>query len=100
MSYRLELRKKAEADIDKAFNWYFPKSSVIAEKLIKALDSDFAYLTKIPYSCAVRYKEVRLKPLKHFPICIHYIVSVKHKKVIVLAVMFSPENPKKWDSIQ
>jgi toxin ParE1/3/4 len=100
MSYRLELRKRAETDIDKVFHWYFYKSIPAAQKILNDLNDELVYLTKHPLTSAIRYKNIRLRPLKHFPVCIHYTIISKPKKVIVLAIIFSPEDPKKWDSIQ
>jgi len=97
MRFKLSVRHKAELHIEDAFNWYFFKSPKAAEKFLTQLDDSFTRITKTPLAFAVRYKNVHMLPLKNFPVCIHYVVNDRLKKVTVIAVLSSRQDPKKWE---
>lgn len=97
MRYKLSLRTQAEQDIQSAFEWYYAKSPRAAQKLIVQLEDTFKLLSKNPLSFPIRYKNTRFVELKNFPIGVHYIVQSETKTVVVLAVLSSLQDPKKWD---
>ncbi len=99
MKFKLSVRHKAERHIEDAFDWYFYKSPKAAEKFLIQLDDAFTRITKTPLAFAVRYKNVHLLPLKSFPVCVHYVVNEQLKKVTVVSVLSSRQDPKKWEQL-
>ncbi|MFZ5552911.1 MAG: type II toxin-antitoxin system RelE/ParE family toxin [Bacteroidota bacterium] len=99
MKFKLSVRYRAEGHIEDAFDWYFYKSPKVAEKFLTQLDDSFTRITKTPLAFAVRYKNVHLLQLKGFPVCVHYVVNERMKKITVIAVLSAKQDPKKWSSL-
>lgn len=68
MSFKLTIRKKAEKDIESAFDWYFEKSVKSSENFLSEIDHYINFINQHPFSFEVKYKNVRYIELKKYPI--------------------------------
>ena len=53
-------------------------------------------LKKDPFTCQVRYKEVRTAIVPQFPFMIHYVIEQDEKVIEVIAVLSTHRDPKIW----
>ncbi|MBS4064785.1 MAG: type II toxin-antitoxin system RelE/ParE family toxin [Chitinophagaceae bacterium] len=93
MSYKIEISPEAAKDIDSAFEYYNNASPGLGFKFVDMLDDYFELITKLPTSSAIRYDDIRVKPVSVFPFTIHYTIKESGKKVIVVRVFHTSLKP-------
>lgn len=74
--------------------WYEKKQENLGLQFMDTVEEKLVLLTQNPLHYQIRYKATRLALVNHFPYAIHFIVE--GKKVIVLAVLGTREDPGKW----
>lgn len=96
MSYRLEIRPYALADIAEAVGWYDEQESGLgsefAREALEAIDA----LPNTPLMYRVRHtrKNVRWKRLDRFPYRI--VFRIEDNLITVLAVLHSARHDRQW----
>ena len=98
MTYRLEVRPDAVADIEQAADWYDRRESGLgiefARGVLQAIDS----LAKNPLLYRIRHqrKNVRWKLLDRFPYRI--VFRITDDLITVIAVLHSARHERHWQA--
>lgn len=94
MNYSLIVKPEAELDILRSAQWYERKQQDLGLRFLDEVEEKLDLITRSPLHYQVRYNIIRFSLIKHFPYAIHFLVE--GKKVIVLAVLGTREDPEKW----
>ena len=94
MKYTLTVKPEAELDILESAQWYEKKQENLGLRFMETVEEKLVLLTQNPLHYQASYKATRLALVNQFPYAIHFIVE--GKKVIVLAVLGTMEDPNKW----
>ena len=92
--YTIEVRPPAEADIIDAFTYYDKISEELGQRFKLELNSCFDRIEGNPLLFQYRYQEIKVAFFNRFPFGIHY--TIKGNNVVVLALLHTGSNPKKW----
>jgi plasmid stabilization system protein ParE len=92
MPFTVEFSHDAINDIDAAFNYYNEASFSLGYDFINVIDNYLQRISQIPTASAIRYENVRVKPIEIFPFTIHYIIR-EDSSVLVLRVFNSWQEP-------
>ncbi|MDH5365470.1 MAG: type II toxin-antitoxin system RelE/ParE family toxin [Cyclobacteriaceae bacterium] len=95
MKYTLIVKLEAELDILESAQWYEKKQEKLGVRFIDEVGEKLRLITQNPLHYQVRHKDTRLALVDHFPYAIHFIVE--NEIVIVLAILGTREDPKKWN---
>lgn len=97
MIYTSVLTKRAQQDIHKAAFYYKQIQPKLAKEFVREVRLVGAFLCKRPVAFQIRNNPpVRCVPLRKFPFMIHYFPIEKTKQVVILAVLHTLDDPKKW----
>ena len=83
-SFLFVLSVDAVNDIDQAVNYYNGLSDGLGYEFADTIDRYFSKLQQLPTASAIRYDQVRVKPVDTFPFTIHYTVT--DSQIIILRV--------------
>jgi hypothetical protein len=61
------LSPEAELDIDQAVKYYYSVSQDLGLDFINVINEYFTQIQQVPTASAIKYNQVRVKPLKVFP---------------------------------
>ena len=92
MSHPVVLSADAVSDIDKAFEYYNSRSYGLGFEFTDTLDTYFKKISNLPTASAIRYDNVRVKPIDTFPYTIHFIIE-EDNSVIILRVFNTDQKP-------
>ena len=93
MPHPVVLSADAIADIDKAFEYYNSRSYGLGFEFTDILDGYFKKISNLPTASAIRYNNVRVKPIDTFPFTIHFIIE-EDGAVIILRVFNTYQEPR------
>ena len=96
MSYRLQVRLAAEADVAEAAQWYDERQLGLGDKFVRDVDQAIARVVENPLSFPVilRRHEVRRVLTKRLPYRIFF--SLKSDTVVVHAVLHGHRDDRHW----
>lgn len=92
MAHPIVLSADAEADIDQAFEYYNHCSYGLGFEFTDTLDAYFNKISRLPTASAIRYDNVRVKPIDTFPYTIHFTIE-EDGSVIILRVFNTYREP-------
>jgi hypothetical protein len=92
MSYQIVLSSDAIIDIDGAVEHYNKISFGLGFEFVNTLEVFFNNISRLPVGSAIRYDNVRVKPIDTFPYTIHFIIS-SSDIVIILCVFNTNQQP-------
>ena len=95
MPFEVLPEKRAYADIQQAISYYDSQQVGLGKKFLSAIEKHFDSLNKNPFF-QIRYYNVRCLPVKKFPFMIHFILDEKTKKVYVISVLHTSQDPHRW----
>ena len=95
MKYILKIKKEAHQDIQEGINWYNSRQKGLGEKFHATVKKGYEDICNNPYF-QIRYENVRCLPVRKYPYMLQFIVNEKEKKVILLGVINTYKDPKKW----
>lgn len=95
MKHTLIVRPEAEADLADAVRWYDLQRPGLGAEFQLCVEEKLERIRRTPEMHAMVYRELRRASVRRFPYAILYRV-VEKKKVIVVAVMHSRRDPKRW----
>ena len=75
MSHPIVLSADAVLDIDEAVEYYNSRSYGLGFEFADTLDSYFRKISRLPTASAVRYNNIRVKPVDTFPYTIHFTIA-------------------------
>lgn len=89
--YELVLSAEALNDLDQAVEYYNRLSDGLGLEFADTIDRYFKKINQLPSASAIRYDQVRVKPIDTFPFTIHYTLT--DSKIIILRVFNTYQNP-------
>ncbi len=92
MPHPVVLSEAATLDIDKAFDYYNSRSYGLGFEFTDLLDSYFKKIGRLPTASAIRYDNIRVKPIDTFPYTIHFTID-DDNTVIILRVFNTNQEP-------
>lgn len=75
MTYTLEVRKEAEADVSEAYQYYELCREGLGSDLLLCIEETFDRITKSPHHYQVVHKNVRRTLSRRFPYCVYYTIN-------------------------
>ena len=92
MSHPVVLSADATTDIDQAFEYYNSRSYGLGFEFTDTLDAYFQKISRLPTASAIRYDNVRVKPVDTFPYTIHFTIE-EDGSIIILRVFNTYQEP-------
>jgi hypothetical protein len=92
MAFFVVLSPDAINDIDIAFEYYNKLSDGLGFEFTDTIDAYLKKIAKFPTSSAIRYDNIRVKPIEIFPFTIHFIIA-DDTTVIILRVFNTYQKP-------
>jgi toxin ParE1/3/4 len=92
MSHPIVLSADAVLDIDEAVEYYNSRSYGLGFEFADTLNSYFRKISQLPTASAIRYDNIRVKPVDTFPYTIHFIIA-EDDQVIILRVFNTNQKP-------
>ena len=86
----------ANFDLTEIGNWYNKIDKKLTMKFLKEFREKVNYLADNPYSCEIRFNNVRIAFLKKYPFAIHYTYSEKDNKITIFSIFHTSRNPEIW----
>ena len=87
----LVLSANAIQDIDQAVDYYNGLSDGLGFEFADTIDRYFVKIQRLPSASAIRYDQVRVKPIDTFPFTIHYTIT--DTQIIILRVFNTFQKP-------
>ena len=88
---QLVLASDAMNDIDQAVKYYNSVSDGLGFEFANTIDRYFIKIQQVPTASAIRYDQVRVKPVDTFRFAIHYTITVS--EIIILRVFNTHQKP-------
>lgn len=95
MAYKIKILKRAQIEIDDAFDYYSKISNSALKNFADELQEAYRRLEFNP-KYQVRYKDFRALPLKSFPFILIFIIDEAEKTVKIYSVFNTHQNPEKY----
>jgi hypothetical protein len=92
MPHPIVLSADAIVDIDTAVEYYNSRSYGLGFEFADTLDRYFRKISQLPTSSAIRYDNIRVKPIDTFPYTIHFTIAADNS-VIILRVFNTDQKP-------
>jgi len=92
MAHSLVLSADAQDDIDQAFEYYNRCSYGLGFEFADTLDAYFKKISQLPTASAIRYGNIRVKPIDTFPYTIHFTIE-PDGSVIILRIFNTNQQP-------
>ena len=92
MPHPIVLSADAVLDIDSGVEYYNSRSYGLGFEFADTLDNYFKQISRLPTASAVRYDNIRVKPVDTFPYTIHFTIS-EDNSVIILRVFNTNQQP-------
>ena len=93
MPFEILLSPEAIADIDDGFEYYNSKSMGLGFEFTDTIHLYFSKISEMPTASAVRYDNVRVKPISIFPYTIHFVIDEPENSVIILRIFNNWQKP-------
>ena len=84
IAFQLVLTVDAINEIDQAVEYYNSVSDGLGFEFANTIDRYFTKIQQVPIASAIRYDQVRVKPIDTFPFTIHYTLT--SSQIIILKV--------------
>lgn len=94
MNLPIVLREEAEAEFDKAFDWYDEQRPGLGTVFVEAVQKIFDAIAARPLMHAIVFADIRRAVVRRFPFCVYY--RAHPDRVEVIAVFHSRRNPSIW----
>jgi len=94
MSIEIRVRERARRDIQEAARWYESQRPGLGVEFLKEVKTVFARIADNPRLHPRVYRETHRALLGRFPFGVFY--TLWHGKAIVIAVLHSSRNPRRW----
>jgi len=93
MPYSIFITPAASDDIAVAIEYYNALSSDLGYRFADLVAIYFDRIAAVPTASAIRYKNVRCKPLKRFPYLITYTIDETKQSINILRVFNTYQEP-------
>lgn len=92
MPYSVVLSPDAINDIDTAVEYYDQLSEGLGFEFTDTLDAYLKKIAVLPTASAIRYDNIRVKPIDTFPFTIHFIIA-DPTTIIILRIFNTYQKP-------
>ena len=92
MFHPIVLSTDAVFDIDFAVEFYNSRSYGLGFEFADTLDNYFKKISQLPTASAIRYDNIRVKPVDTFPYTIHFTIA-EDDSVVILRVFNANQKP-------
>ena len=96
MALNILFSPDAISDIDEGFEYYNSKSQGLGFEFTETIDAYLGKISKTPTSSAIRYNNVRVKPIATFPFNIHFTIDEANSSIIIIRIFNTWQEPF-WD---
>jgi hypothetical protein len=93
MSYSIYITPTATDDIAVAIEYYNALSPDLGYRFADQVASYFDRIAALPTASAIRYKNIRCKPIKRFPYLITYNIEETTNSINILRVFNTYQEP-------
>lgn len=94
MTYRLEFRPEASADIAEAFSWYEAQRPGLGTEFEEEIDRARGYIQDMPMAGRLVHRSLRRALVRRFPFAMYYIVS--SDLIEIRGVLHNRRHPRTW----
>lgn len=95
MPFEILLSQDAIQDIDNGFEYYNSKSDGLGFEFTDTINIYLTKISHVPTASAIRYDNVRVKPVSTFPYTIHFIIDEINYNISVIRVFNTWQEPLK-----
>ena len=92
MSYRIEIREEADAEIFDAYHWYEQQLTGLGQRFINELEIVLEKITSNPLHYKIATSIYRQAAIKSFPFVVYF--EVNDNAIIVYSVFHTKRKPK------
>ncbi len=92
--YSIVFKPEVYDNLKAAYDWYESQRAGLGEDFILTLEESYAKITRSPKQYQQVYKSVRRKLVRRFPYGIFFLI--RKDTIIVLAILHTKREPKKW----
>ena len=93
---RLVVQAKAEAELERAFDWYEAQSVGLGAEFLRAVDAVFASICRTPALYPTVHGRTRRALLRRFPYGVFFYERDEDREVVVIAVVHGHRDPWVW----
>lgn len=95
MSISLIFTKKAQADLDDAYQWYEEQEQGLGKEFIRCIDAKIAEINRYPLNHQViQSEQVRRALTNRFPFSIYYVNEEEF--ITIFAILHQRRSPEFW----
>ena len=94
--FKIKIDSQALNDIQEIKQWYNLQKPSLGIRFRNTTIKQINTLDKVPFSYAIRYKEIRCMLIRSFPYMVHFYINHRANTVEVLAVISTDRNPMIW----
>ncbi len=95
MAYKLQVNRRAEADVEEAVAWYEKQSYGLGIELLIEFLALTDSIAQHPTHYLLKHPPYRRALMKKFPYVVYFAVNEPAKEVVVLTVWHSKRDPEK-----
>ncbi len=91
-AFSIHIEARVFDELDATIFYYNSQKTNLGLHFYKEVKKTFGVLQKNPFF-QIRYRNIRCIPLKKFPFLVHYFIDEETKKITILAVINTHQNP-------
>ena len=95
MTLPLRVRRRAELDLDEAYDWYELRAVGLGESFLQSAEACLARIQRHSEAYALAHGRVRRARLHRFPYSVFYVI--RENSIDVLAVYHGRRRPRRFD---
>jgi len=96
MIYSISIAEAAENDIREAFLYYEENKDNLGTTFEYQVNKAVGSIQSNPLKTQIRYGSTRVFFLNKFPFGIHFLVNKAEQAILIVAVLHTSIDPKKW----
>ncbi len=93
MPYKIFITPAAVADIEAAIAYYNEKATDLGYRFSALVEEYLAFIAAVPTAAAIKYKNIRCKPMATFPYLILFTLEEKNSTISILRIFNSYQKP-------
>lgn len=98
MIFKPVITSRALNDIEEIALWYNSKKNGLGKEFTNEVRLIVAFLSKRHKIYQERNETIRCAKLKRFPFMIHYLPNLETKQLVILAIIHTSRDTRKWQN--